>query len=469
MQFIPRYLSKSNPKHSVFFSHSNLKINAEKFYTETSLSYPFYGWFSPTPLGSVHVSDDLPFFDYVLETSSDPLELFYAARKVGDFPLARQFALRILDRGERNLALSISLFLDNRIPEARELIRRADQVHIEPLQFWKASILCEFDSTLYKSAKDLLVRNPLLYEKNLKTGLFPHLILTNSSSFFGDTSLDPKRFLLVYLIYLRHHSDFISDLNTVFWQDFLFDNLNLLATDEKVLQSIKNRFGLNYLLNLLRDEKGHLPFTAELFRLLVDFDTSPAVLFSNGLGLDYSAREARNEILEAILSHRYSLRDRNTSDYGSRYYTTDLCYEGSPLAWLGDEFVDLFRRRYLSILNDVLDSAGFCFEEAESLGVWFDASFTRGKSKIDPHFHTAGAGRSYLATAVLYLDVPSRQPGCGGLFFEHQSRIVEPESGDILFFPSWLAHGTTPLDSDSLRVTLNFDLIAPLTKFSKKY
>lgn len=469
------YTSKYNP------THSRLKIQDGVMNKDTvhanSLSYIYYGEFSPTPLGSVHVSDDLPIMDYILHHSKDALELFYAARKVGNFSLAAEFALQISEPESRKLARSISLFLDNRAPEAREMISLVRKSQTSAVQLWKAIILGDFDCSLYDGPLDLLIRNPLLYHENVRRNLHPELI--SKEHLFLDGVVDSERFALVFFVYLQNHCSLIPDNDIPLVSSFVKSNSELVSTNLNILKAISQRVGTRVLMAFLSNCKGFIPFTSELINLLISrdslllksvggfaFDTNNSVVFQRGGGLDYSLISTRDSVVEDILSHRYTLKDRNTSDYGNRFYTSDLCYSNSPLAWMGEQLAEIMYGQYVPKVSALLGAAGFDLEVPVERGCWFDASFTHGQSKIDPHFHTAGKGRSYLATAVLYLETPSRQSGDGSIYFENDLEMIfEPVSGDLAFFPPWLVHGTTALKTDRLRITLNFDLVSPTIFF----
>lgn len=466
------YISKYNPLHQNFFSQGAVD---KALVHSSSLSYPFYQQFSPVPLGSVSVSDDLPIIDFILKTSDDPLELFYAARKVGNFSLASEVSLNISDPTLRRLARSIALFLENRILEAREVLSTVNGIESEALHLWKAFILNYFDGSRYDGPKDLLIRNPLLYRENLRKCFFPELIAREHLCLPDLVKESPDEFSLVFFIYYENHCALVPDNDVPFLRDFIISNVQLVITTPTLLEAIANRVGLSTLLDYISDSKGMFPLTSELMHLLTredsyflrslggnSFATGSSIVIKPGRGGHYRSSLIRDTIVESVLLHRYTLRDRNTSDYGNRFYTSDLCFDDSPLLWLGEDFLDTMRSEYLQTIFNLLETAGVDCEPPQSYGCWFDASFTHGHSKIDPHFHTAGQSRSYLATAVLYLDVPKHQVGDGGIFFDNDSKnAIDPSSGDVVFFPPWLVHGTTPLNTNSLRITLNFDLLAP--------
>ncbi|AWT15871.1 MULTISPECIES: tetratricopeptide repeat protein [Stenotrophomonas] len=83
----------------------------------------------------------------------------------------------------------------------------------------------------------------------------------------------------------------------------------------------------------------------------------------------------------------------------------------------------------------------------------------------DPHLHPAGR-----ISGVLYLDAGNSAEGDGDLVFGHAPRDIdtagEPHahrhvarSGEMLIFPSWFLHHTTPYHGTRPRISLAFDLL----------
>ncbi|OBU64523.1 hypothetical protein A9J40_15340 [Stenotrophomonas maltophilia] len=83
----------------------------------------------------------------------------------------------------------------------------------------------------------------------------------------------------------------------------------------------------------------------------------------------------------------------------------------------------------------------------------------------DPHLHPAGR-----ISGVLYLDAGNSARGDGDLVFGHAPKDIdtagEPHthrhvarSGDMLLFPSWFLHHTTPYHGTRPRISLAFDLL----------
>jgi tetratricopeptide (TPR) repeat protein len=81
------------------------------------------------------------------------------------------------------------------------------------------------------------------------------------------------------------------------------------------------------------------------------------------------------------------------------------------------------------------------------------------------HFHSQG-----WLSGIYYAEVPDdvESNGCGWLVFgkpeikgfeEYTDYMLKPENGLLVLFPSYMWHGTKPLQSDSRRVTVVFDLI----------
>lgn len=107
----------------------------------------------------------------------------------------------------------------------------------------------------------------------------------------------------------------------------------------------------------------------------------------------------------------------------------------------------------LSRLNDKL----------EVVGSW--SVRLRQAGFHESHYHSAG-----WLSGVFYVDVPDEvaQSGNGWLCFGRpdingvyscEDYAVKPVSGTVVFFPSYMWHGTNPICTDSQRVTVAFDIV----------
>ena len=81
------------------------------------------------------------------------------------------------------------------------------------------------------------------------------------------------------------------------------------------------------------------------------------------------------------------------------------------------------------------------------------------------HYHSEG-----WLSGVLYVDVPEEvnQGGNGWLCFGRpdingvamdEDYAIKPEAGTVVFFPSYLWHGTNPIETESQRMTVAFDIV----------
>ncbi len=86
----------------------------------------------------------------------------------------------------------------------------------------------------------------------------------------------------------------------------------------------------------------------------------------------------------------------------------------------------------------------------EYTGVW-TISMKQGGYHVE-HIHPKG-----WRSGVCYIEVPDSASGFLRLGF-NMERIIVPQAGNIVVFPSWLPHGTTEYRGEKHRLTIAFDL-----------
>lgn len=102
-------------------------------------------------------------------------------------------------------------------------------------------------------------------------------------------------------------------------------------------------------------------------------------------------------------------------------------------------------------------------EEIEVIGSWSVRLKRSGFHKS--HYHSAG-----WLSGVFYVDVPDEvaQSGNGWLCFGRpdingvylcEDYAVKPIPGNVVFFPSYMWHGTNPICTESQRITVAFDIV----------
>lgn len=162
-----------------------------------------------------------------------------------------------------------------------------------------------------------------------------------------------------------------------------------------------------------------------------------------------------------------NIRDYSTSDFHGRFYTVNL-----ELALTGEHHQELFKF-YDDVKSIAIESLPEDFPNKKNITdsslVWADLSSTVGNSHILPHLHTAGSGRTYYLTAVIYLAVPScisEGSHAGWLKFggdainEKQSQIsceIRPARLKAVLFPPYFYHSTIPCDTNDRRISMNID------------
>lgn len=101
-----------------------------------------------------------------------------------------------------------------------------------------------------------------------------------------------------------------------------------------------------------------------------------------------------------------------------------------------------------------------------TLSVWGTILHSGGHQR--PHIHPGG-----VLSGVFYTELPPtspENPHAGWIRFgepayempasyEHWTRLVEPEPGSLVIFPSYMPHSTVPFDSDRRRVSVAFDVM----------
>jgi len=271
------------------------------------------------------------------------------------------------------------------------------------------------------------------------------------------------------------------DLSTI---ETIIDHLpNVrLANDYPLLCSLARIIGVKKTLELI-SANGIIGITSEVLALIWYFYAEPY----SDIEIDRFVRQVSlnnvitdddvNKFMQATLSDPFCIKDRNTSDGASRFYSLD--YAGMGIfSELTPIFSTLLQEYYEGCLLPALKSSGLGLSmikealEESVASIWFDASYSYGNSKIEPHFHAAYPGCTYSATGVWYAKVPELHLGCGDLVidFGGKAKTIRPVGNSVVFFPPWIFHGTTPTRSNSdIRLTFNFDRRHPTAEmpFSK--
>ena len=162
---------------------------------------------------------------------------------------------------------------------------------------------------------------------------------------------------------------------------------------------------------------------------------------------------------------------------------------------IGDELClttpdDLHNRKPFSKLKDIIlaevrlifENVGLIYDDIYISCMW--ANISKSKNRHALHLHA----NSYFS-GVLYLDAPSSPGNIGfkdpraasemlsfdykpGSMFKERTIEVEPKTGRLLIFPSWLHHGTRSgnFDDNENRISLSFNVLPKVNvqDFSRK-
>lgn len=247
-----------------------------------------------------------------------------------------------------------------------------------------------------------------------------------------------------------------------------------IANDYPLLSSIAKIFGIKKTLELI-STNDVIPLTSEVLALIWYFYSEPDSdieidRFVRQISLDQKfSSNTVDKLMQASLTDPFSIKDRNTSDGASRFYSLDYA-DLQPFKELAATFSPLLQDYYEECLLPALKTSNLGLAKIKdalsesTASIWFDASYSYGTSRIEPHFHAAYPGRTYSATGVWYAKVPDLPSGCGDLVINFGSKVksIRPVSNSVVFFPPWVFHGTTPTNSNSdLRLTFNFDRSHP--------
>lgn len=437
------------------------------------LTYDLYGPLGPSPLGSVFISDNsVEYCNLIGATDFFTRSLGY--RRLGKFDIAVEYARRaIYEKSQEidlhKLNLMICLLEDNRVVEAKYLLSSLS------IDFLDDRARRSFDYYVFKyglsenkrNFEDVFIDNPLLASLAYQDG---------ASLFKIDEELYSKLSSEVHFLVLVKC---FPSLAKCFRKDEIIvaccRHKDYIVTDVDAMNCLLQIIGIEALIDTLSSD-GLIKLTPELVYFLginhvISSRLLESSLFKTIKGSEFEI-DLYNEaaaLSSHVVSYPWGIKDKNTSDYGSRFYSLDLSN------------VDCFRKltslakgafaNYFSLLAKMLVEEFPTIEIPifEDGDVWYDFSYTYGPSKINKHIHTSGCDYSYLGTMVLYAVVPKLNDSDGILVAEFFDKNVSftPSAGDLVFFPSWVPHGTSKMDRDELRITFNFDLKFPTIHVNK--
>lgn len=434
----------------------------------TIVTYELYGPLGPSPLGSFFISDNFNSFSELI-SAQDFFSKSQGFRRLGKFEIATEYArLAVYEESKeidlRKLNLIICLLEDNRVVEAKYLWSTLSMNLLDN----RAKRSFDYYSYKYGLSEntrafwDVFLDNPLLasiafkedvLSLNIDEGLYSHLtsvihFLTLIKSF---PSLARIALRDEIISACARHKDYV-------------------VTDIDAMNSLRQVIGIKALINAISSD-GLIKLTPELVYFLGLNKIISSRLLSSSLFRTSKASELQidlyneaNFLSSHVISYPWAIRDKNTSDYGSRFYSLDLSNVevfDKLTRYAKSAFCDYFSILTKELCEEFPSLEIPAFEDGE---VWYDFSYTYGSSKINKHIHTSGYDCSYLGTMVLYAVVPKLKDSHGILYADFLDKNISfmPSAGDVVFFPSWVPHGTSKMDLDELRITFNFDLKFPI-------
>jgi hypothetical protein len=456
----------------------------EDFFRDRSYLWKIYNRFSPSPLGALALSDELPLLHYLIQVSEQNLaylDLAFLYRRLGNFDLAIHYAKKSIgyesctDNTDAKLELAISLFLAKKNHEAKRVIARLTECKTDrqtsALQYWYHRINHFNHKFSLNDLLELSESNPLLVVDYVRCRANEKINFLRELHARLDQR--PGLFEQECLIFFLIEEGFFNDIDLI-----RPDSINLLemfAEKHKreislrslTLKQLALTFGNKKTLELLA-VNGKVPLTSELmdqifsrYPIFKPFLSSTNVELHRVLDIK---KEREEDILYSeeicnIMYEDYILRDANTSSYQSRFYSLNLRIHESFNQFIKKELGHILDKSFGRMRGMLLDLNVDIQNDYE---LWFDASYTYGGSKINNHLHTASYDRSFLYTVVFYLCVPQAPPDEGRIVIHAQDKDIStlPETGTVASFPPWFWHETTPINAGDLRITVNIDILS---------
>lgn len=427
------------------------------------LNFKYYGYLSKFPLSAVSISEDYLSIKKELLKNKDDFSKSILYRRIGLFDLSLYYAKRALKKNINEikiLNLVICHYDNLNLTEAKELLLKLQSNN--PSFYLYRNYIFNSHVNPYRSNEKLIFLNPLLF---FNLNKFKKINLNIQKIYLRLFNEDNA---LPFLILIKSNSLLIindQDKNKIL--SLVSKYKKEISLDEIAIRKLKEKFKAKIIIKALT-QNNKLILTCEIIENLLSELPNFTSLFKKNLIKKYQlnsnllSKNEMDKIIKLILSEPYLLKDKNTSNYGTRYHSLDLSESKNKYFLKLKKIFNVYLTNYFNKeMKKIIEFDNFKVRYNKSPKIWFDASLSYGESKINSHLHTNSYNKLNLCTMVLYLKVPSLKKNEGNLMihFNNNKKITFiPKNYNILIFPSWFKHETTPVLKNEIRLTFNADL-----------
>lgn len=392
------------------------------------------------PYGSVYLSTHYKLVKQIADSVSDNFLRGYAYRTIGEIGKANElFSIQSDDLARINSAICWV-----RVGNYKEALLALEHAReSEANNYWRARAL--------RGLGEMRDADRIFREERFST-FWPALIEQVRMGLLNDFPLISGNFFALREFFLRSLDPEVAQLLVKRYRPLLEQDYHLLLKVAVATNDFNRAWSF----------LSTLTFTPEVVATLCATDA----ILGNGKWCErlYSDRliirdqfEIKEEWISLALEYPHMISDFNTSRLNGRSYSINLAYDGSPFGRLEAKF------------RDAMSTVKLPLPFVKPFSLWFDTSISIGPSNIFSHMHTAGEGNSYYYTGVVYAQIPPTMlddegnltfgllPGLEKSLLTYRLR---PQNGDVVWFPSWYFHESTPSHSSSPRVTFNFDVMS---------
>lgn len=433
------------------------------YLSQVSIGFPFYGVHAPAPLGSVAISLDRDFFQSC--ESPSICEEIIICRRLARYDDAVNLILKNIEEHKDQdfmfLELAHNYYLKGDVSLGREALDQVNQQSSEIFAYLKVVLFDDYATGA--SELETLVTNPLLF---LRVAKVSKPLIDDEAFLESLRHTSDARKILIILVAIEVGVLGRNGMEVICGE---FGGLieKSITSNHKFIDQLVKTLGLANTKQIFGEIDVEPACPDVVYSIFSQFPERQD-LFNEGL-INHSSGFLdidRADVMRRVLLSDHLIRDRNTSDNGTRFYSLNLRGH-NDFAAIEKRAVSLLQNyvRSNKPLKDFMSRSGCDLGQTD---LWFDMSVTYGLSKINEHIHTAAVDEIYLATLVWYAHVPENIEdhegniciSTGGLLSKTLS--ISPKCNDYVIFPPWFRHGTTPTDTLEPRVTFNFDLFARL-------
>jgi|OM-RGC.v1.002141212 hypothetical protein len=434
-----KFIDPKNPFHNLFLK--NLKKNSLQIFNIISKLYinNKFDISLPISFSGVRITDELPFLDY-LEKNENILVKAYAIYRQGRLQEAQDLLRDIYTRDAILLKLIISIYLKKNFSKLikykfnKKIINNKKNKIINDWKY-KKKFLVNF--YLKKFTKKDFFHYKYLGYKLVVSNFLKNKIVTKEL-------LKYKKFLLTDLSFTRGLAKSSSSS-----AQYLKIISKIFHSKNKIFYTSEVMSG--YILSIYLEKN---------FTCLERYYNKRHIIIDK-----FNIKELGPIINDLNFNSKKFIADFNTSNLNGRFYSTNLNYGykinkifRKKLQSLTKKFLNIYSRK-INYIQQIQKKGSF---------LWYDYSSNKKSSLIKEHLHTAGLYRANIFTIVLYLNVPKTKKQKDGNLrvFDKEIPIfdefIKVKTGDIVVFPSYFFHETTPTKSKDIRKTINLDYVVKL-------